>query len=186
MPWRARASPAAFRSPMGGDRPTRGGASNAPAESPQAVAWYTRRRKRASNALSQVANEGFRFAERDRHGADNRGTECSNPSPSRGESAANPISAGQGHRLDARAHAARGLTASDGRAGRIRRRARRSCSRLAMTRPRVSGSSKSMTIIRGVCEPSVPQQAALYCYYLGPAWSPTSLTPDEFVIDPAP
>jgi hypothetical protein len=25
-----------------------------------------------------------------------------------------------------------------------------------MTRPRVSGSSKSMTIIRGVCEPSVP------------------------------
>ena len=42
-----------------------------------------------------------------------------------GESAANPISAGQGHRLDARAHEARGLTAPDGRAGRIRHRARR-------------------------------------------------------------
>src|ERR1700730_3290020 len=59
-------SPAAFHSPMGGDRPTRGGASNAPAESPQAVAWYTRRRKPASNALYPVAKEGFRFAERDR------------------------------------------------------------------------------------------------------------------------
>ena len=30
-----------------------------------------------------------------------RGTEGSNPASSRGESAANPISAGQGHRLDA-------------------------------------------------------------------------------------
>src|ERR1700730_16137436 len=53
------------------------------------------------------------------------GTGRSNPSPSRGASAANPISAGPGHRLDARAHEARGLTAPDGRAGRIRRRARR-------------------------------------------------------------
>jgi hypothetical protein len=53
------------------------------------------------------------------------GTEGSNPAPSRGESAANPISAGPGHRLDARAHEAGGLTALDGRAGRIRFRARR-------------------------------------------------------------
>jgi hypothetical protein len=43
-----------------------------------------------------------------------RGTDSSNPSPSRGESAANPISPGPGHRLDARAHEARGLTAPDG------------------------------------------------------------------------
>ena len=89
----ARLGTRAFRRLMGGDRPTRGGASNAPAESPQAVAWYTRRRKRASNALSQVANEGFRFAERDRHGADKRGTEGSNPSPSSVESGANIVSA---------------------------------------------------------------------------------------------
>ena len=40
----ARLGTRAFRRLMGGDRPTRGGAGNAPAESPQAVARHTRRR----------------------------------------------------------------------------------------------------------------------------------------------
>ena len=40
----ARLGTRAFRRLMGGDRPTRGGGGNAPAESPQEVARYTRRR----------------------------------------------------------------------------------------------------------------------------------------------
>src|SRR5271165_4097034 len=46
---------------MGGDRPTRSGTGNAPVESPQAVARYTRRRKRTSNARYPVAKGRFPF-----------------------------------------------------------------------------------------------------------------------------
>ena len=66
---------------------------------------------------------------------------------------------------------------------------------------------ESGSLQRGVCELSVPKppsrlfrfskpldpisesdpQAALHdCYYLGAVWSPKSLAPDEFVIDPPP
>ena len=52
----ARLGTRAFRRLMGGDRPTRGGAGNAPAESPQAVARYTRRR----NGLQLQRTRGAR------------------------------------------------------------------------------------------------------------------------------
>jgi hypothetical protein len=61
--------------PMGGDRPTRGGVGNAPAESPQAVAGTLGGGSGPSNARYRARKGAFRFGERDRRGAEKRGSE---------------------------------------------------------------------------------------------------------------